>query len=339
MKCVSIVSMLFGVVILLCVFVVCLLFLLIQKDRKQKQQMAAEKREYREIASTGETLEKWFFPTEMLELLNIRDNVQISMQNSQKPKELEAVILNANIADFSDKIQTQKMDKVYQLINEIMSCCIPQIYIKGGMIDRFQDAGVVALFTGDREAALAAAVSICEEIIRKEKENTKDFSIGLCYGNIMVGVVGAQKRLSVLTLSSYTGFGGFLQRKAPAYYATILAAESYTKQIEEFQNKYNYRFLGYFYIQAIGRLEAVYDVFDGDRAEIRNQKRKTKMLFEKGVKLFEERSFADARTYFIEVIKADRNDTAAREYIFRCDKYSSLAREEQKKVKIYLESF
>lgn len=339
MKHVIVVSMLFGaLLVFLVIAAVCFILMLIQRRKRQENQEPEKGMVYREAASANEMPEKWFLPTEMLELLNIQETAKNAADISRKPKELDAVILNANIAGFSKKISGRKMEQVYELINGTLSSCIPEIYRKGGMIDRFRDAGVVALFTERREAALEAAVSVCEEMIRRG-ENHRDFSIGLCYGNVMVGVVGAQKRLSVLTLSAYTGFGEFLQKKAPDYYATILAAESYISQLEEFRNNYNYRLLGYFYMQTADCLEAVYDVFDGDEAGIRNCKRKTRLLFEKGVGLFKKRNFADARTYFIEVLKADRNDTAAREYVFRCDKYSSLTEAEQEKADIYLECY
>ena len=84
-------------------------------------------------------------------------------------------------------------------------------------------------------------------------------------------------------------------------------------------------------------MERIFDIFDGDTTDIRNRKRKTRMLFEKGVRLFMAREFAEARSYFIEVLKADRDDKAAREYVFLCDKYYSLPPDRVEEATIYIE--
>jgi hypothetical protein len=43
-------------------------------------------------------------------------------------------------------------------------------------------------------------------------------------------------------------------------------------------------------------------------------------MFEKGVELFAERKYDQARLHFVEVLKADRQDLAAKEYVYLCDK-------------------
>ena len=287
-----------------------------------------------------QNLKQYFFSSELLELFDIAKVDELLSDDCKKTKKLQAVIVNANIAGFEEMIRERKVDEVYEIINETLSCCIPAIYEHGGIIDHFQDAGVLALFVEQKEEALKAAISICENMMQEAtKEDYRNFSIALSYGTVMAGIVGDKERLSILTLSSYAGLGAFLQRQAPLYYATILATQHYIRSIKGFEQNYNYRLLGYFYVKAVNQLEAIYDVFDGDTANIRNKKRKTKMLFEKGVTLFIEREFLQARSYFIEVLKADRNDLAAREYVFLCDKYAALSPEEQQNVKIYIEYY
>ena len=47
----------------------------------------------------------------------------------------------------------------------------------------------------------------------------------------------------------------------------------------------------------------------------------TKPLFEHGVELFLSKKFYEARLVFVEVLKQYRKDKAAKEYLYRCDKY------------------
>lgn len=304
----------------------------IRKKPKWKKQT-----ECQELSATGEEIYEKFLPSELLGMMGIQDDSRQSADLLEEQKELQAVILNENIVGFEELIHSTEIKEVFRLINQTLAFSIPIIHDNHGMIDIFQDAGVVALFTGDVEDGLNAAISICEEMIKLENwEKYQNFAVGLSCGTVMAGVVGYGRKLSVLTLSTYMGLGQFLQKMAPRYYARILAAGSYVEKVKDFEKNYNQRLLGLIYIRDTDSMEKVFDIFDGDRTGIRNKKRKTKMIFEKGVSLFIAKEFAQARSYFIEVLKADRNDRAAREYVYLCDKYSNMTFEQKRAAEIFL---
>jgi len=327
------------VLLLILAAAVCLAVLARCMGRERGQEGISGQGAEEETAAAGEQMKERFLPLKLFEILGVeRLQGQPESLLGERMK-LRAGILNINIAGFQESIIRMEEKEVFRLINSVLSCCIPEIYQAGGSVDHFMNAGVTALFTENAEMGLNAAVSICEKIGRlsvQEREYER-FSIGICYGDVMIGMVGHDERMSVLTLSAYTGFGEFLQQIAPKYYAKILASGSYVEQIENCSARFNSRFLGYMYISSSGTAEKVYDIFDGDIASVRNQKRKTRMVFEKGVGLFLERSFAEARLYFIEVLKADRYDRAAMEYVLLCDKYSNA--EEKNKAGIYIEVY
>ena len=74
--------------------------------------------------------------------------------------------------------------------------------------------------------------------------------------------------------------------------------------------------------------------YDGDSEEEFYYKDLTKELFEKGVGLFVARKFYEARLVFVEVLKQHRKDKAAKEYLYRCDRYYKMADEEEKETVI-----
>lgn len=276
-------------------------------------------------------LERRFLPMELLEMLGTQGTSLTYQDILMRQKEIWTVIFHADMTGFSEFVRDMQISEVYLFINETLSYSIPRINDNGGIIDTIHGAGVVALFADSMGGGLDAAIAVCEVV------KDRRYSIGLCYGPVIVGVVGSGSRLAVQTLSAYTGLGCFLQQLGPKYYARILAVGSYTSRVEGFERKYNYRLLGYIYIKNAKSAEKIYDIFDGDEAAVRNRKRRTKMLFEKGVTFFTKREFAEARTYFIEVLKADRDDRAAREYVFLCDKYSDMA--EEAPPDIYIERY
>lgn len=311
-----------------------------RKKQERKKAFLIESGVRQETAAALESTFHQFLPTELLEMMGIQDTIVQPADILTEQKELSAVILNGNIAGFQEQVHDMESKEVYRLVNQSLALMIPVVFEKNGMIDRFRNAGIEALFTKRMEEGLDAAITICEEMIKLgDWKNYQNFAVGLCYGRVSVGVVGYGKKLSVLTLSTYTGLGEFLENIAPKYYARILATGSYIEKVEGFEKNYNHRFLGLFYIRDTGSTEKIFDVFDGDEAGIRNQKRKTRMLFEKGVRLFLERQFTESRGYFIEVLKADRNDKAAREYVFLCDRYAAMPPDQAEVTDIYIESY
>ena len=88
-------------------------------------------------------------------------------------------------------------------------------------------------------------------------------------------------------------------------------------------------------IQESGEVQKLYDVFEGDAVEVRNKKRKSKMVFEKGVDLFAKQKLPEARQHFIEVLKMAPGDKAAKYYLLRCDQYLSSACERN----IFIETY
>lgn len=323
-----------GVVFILTVAAIVCLYRQKKKIRAVKSAHCADSGEEAEEKSFA----RQFLPLELLEMLGTDCEFSGAKEMTAHPKELEAVIYNGNIAGFHDMVRSMDTAEVYRFINRALSCSIPEVYEHGGVVEEIRDAGITALFTGSCEESLRAAVAICEEMFLREEECFRNFTIGLCFGLVQAGVVGCWQRMAVHTLSAYTGLGSFLQQIGMKYYARILAVGNYVDRIEGFEKKYNCRRLGYIFLGSAGQMEILYDVFDGDDADTRNRKRKTKMLFEKGVKLFLGRQYDDARVYFIEVLKADSCDRAAGEYVFLCDKYRALPEDERAGAPLYIES-
>lgn len=259
------------------------------------------------------------------------------MLDSQKS--ISAAVLYANMTDFSDVVLSLEAKEIFRYINTILAKLLPVIEQNGGEADSFSDAGVTALFSQDYRSALICAISMCQEInVLKDSDfNYSRFGVGVCYGSVMIGVVGDGKNYSTLTISEYTGLSKYLQSITGKYYSRILITAGYAELIDDFSRRFSSRAVGYVYLTKLKKFEKLYDVYDGDTLEVRNKKRKTKLMFEKGVALFAEKKYDEARLHFVEVLKADRQDQAAKEYIYLCEKCA--AGEEGFSKRTFLESW
>ncbi|MFP3153567.1 adenylate/guanylate cyclase domain-containing protein [Lachnospiraceae bacterium ZAX-1] len=277
-------------------------------------------------------------PMKLLRVIGDADTLDFALNST---KEMPSSIMSANVRDFSNHARQMQSEETYYLINQILEQCTPLVYDYGGEIGQFQDAGFEAIYLKECEKVVEAAILMCERMqkLEQERKEYKNFSIGISYGLIRVGVVGYEKRISLSTMSVYMGLAQYLRKVAVKYYSRILVTGTYIEQIADFQTKYNVRFLGYIYIHSIQAIEKIYDVFDGDPIEVRNQKRKTRIVFEKGVRLFIEKKFEEARGYFIEVLKTDRLDRAAKEYLLLCDQNWDKKKEKDSETKVFVEEY
>lgn len=300
------------------------LYVKMLRDRKvlelEMEKMNKEREQFDSVARVRE-----FLPLEFFETLGIKRFSEIFKKGSslKAPVLIQTVVMDFNMEGFAEFAHTMRSEEVFGFTNAILEKVIPHVYEKQGMVDKFHDGGICAFFQENYEDALVCAIAMTEEVNKfaKVDELYQSFSIALCYGDVFVGMVGNDIRMSVLTISLATGFASFLQSICHKYYANILITGSHLLRIQNVERKFHYRKVGYIYVKVTNQMEEIYDVFDGDEIEIRNTKRKTRIVFEKGVAYFVTGELAEARRCFIEVLKSNGGDAAAKEYVSLCDKY------------------
>ena len=304
----------------LCIFAVIaglLIILLVLEHRRRKKEAYKTAEAERYYNGRMEDMQKIYaklLPVRLLKMLDVNDAAEITTGLQQ---EFTAAVMYVNTMDYIEAVHNINSGKLFADINRVFKSLIPVILEKGGMIDKFERAGMSGLFTENNENAVEAAVLLCDAVEKlDDKEEYKGFSIGLTYGEVMFGVVGHSSRLSAVAMSESITLARFLQRKALKYYARILVTYEFIQCIEDFHKKYNSRLLGYFYDQTRDKMVRIYDIYDGDAIKIKQSKRKTRLIFEQGVDRYIQGDYQEARLYFVEVLKADRNDLAAKEYLY-----------------------
>lgn len=215
---------------------------------------------------------------------------------------------------------------LFEFINRSLGLLIPAVEENGGMVERFQSEGALALFRGNREDVLRAAVTFFERL-ETEKPSVSgravEFSEGICYGTVRLGIIGSESRMEAAVVSEYRQLASFLKKMAGDYGARILITERAAGQVKEFETSYHFRTLGYVKIRLQDRLEKVYDVYDGDSPQRKLMKERTKEQFEEGIALFLKEDYREARQLFVRVLETDRKDLAARRYFYLCEQYLS----------------
>lgn len=326
--------MVFLIIFLTILLIVVFLWGICLNRKNQKLQECLQISEQkREEEKRDNRLQDAMLPSQLLALFQ---NGELEKIRLGEEKNIQAAVLSFNVAGFSDWIRSQTAEEIFIFVDHILKHVVPSVLFQEGEVEHFANAGLRAFFQKNPERALLAAISVCEVMNQNGYEKLQ-YTIGMSYGMVMVGMVGDERRFGVLTLSETTGIAEFLQEIGGEYGARVLISGSMKQHIFDFEKKYNSRYLGCIYIKAADVMEDLYDVFDGDDLSNRNGKRKTKLLFEKGVELFQKKKFYDARLHFIEVLKANRMDGAAKKYLYFCNQYLGL--EDVTEAAIYIEVY
>ena len=276
-----------------------------------------------------------FVPLRLLRETGFDEKMGVDLLGEKKEGVMAYMCGGVELKNSTDADKGEYFDS----INRMLSYALPAIVKNQGAIEDFKKETFRALFRAHAEDALTAAISMCESFTREAETINRNLAIALTYGMVSLGVVGYQYRMSVVSLSPISNLATLLQERAVTYSARILVTGTLADEIPGFETRYNHRLLGKIFLRETGTEERLYDVFDGDEIAIRNLKRKTKTLFERGVALYLERRFQEARGCFIEVLKVDRSDKASRNYLFLCDNNYNMAPAERETVKVWLEEF
>ena len=243
-------------------------------------------------------------------------------------KNVMGCMMSVKVIDKESLFKKTNADEAMDFLNSIFSRIFCHIKNVGGVIDDISEMDFKSLFIDslcEPEKAIASAINMCESIneiteIDEKGGEHNDFSIGMSYNNILLGLIGDDTRVTVLSLSEDFGFAEFLKRMARKYNARILVTEEYKNAVPNFDQRYNSRFLGYFYSDKTKESIKIYDVFDGDMYNIRQKKKDTKEKFEEGIELFINKKYKESRANFVDILKFSRYDYAAMEYIELCNK-------------------
>ncbi|PWK11541.1 adenylate/guanylate cyclase domain-containing protein [Tumebacillus permanentifrigoris] len=221
-------------------------------------------------------------------------------------------VLVINIRNFHQEVKDPA--GTYDLINNrFLKHVSEEITKHGGMIGKFMEAGVIALFPQQPADAYRAAVGMCH---RLQRQIPSGVGVGVHQGDITLGVIGAEDRLDSSLISDQVILTGTLERLTGKFGVRLLTTQTTYLAADAAANA---RYIGKLLLD--GQTLELYDVFAADEPEIARLKSETKRLFEEGVTFFQHGRFYDARERFVEVMRRYPQDLIALAYFNQSDEY------------------
>jgi adenylate cyclase len=197
----------------------------------------------------------------------------------------------------------------------------------GGTLDKFVGDGIVALFNAPgamerhAEVACQAALEVVQKLSDIEAErraaNRPIFQtrIGLHTGEVLVGNIGTQKRLSYSAIGDAVNLSSRLEGLNKLY-GTLILASGQTKT--ETGDRFEWRYVDR--VAVLGRSQGT-DVFEllGYRSTVSSNKLGLRDEYEAGLQKYFDGDFRSAAVHFASVLALQPGDGASQLLLARCN--------------------
>ncbi len=290
---------------------------------EQFNRMARYIRQYVSDITSFSEVSYRFVPQQIFKSLGKKGILDIRL-GDQVQQDMSVMVVN--LRDFRKLSQTLTPKENFNFMNSFLRRFGPLVRREDGLISKYLGAGFMALFPGYAEEALRAAIAIREELDQYNANRRLsgyapvDIGIAIHRGPLMMGIIGEERRWEGNVISDDVHLTSTMEKMSEELGASVLVTRDLFEQLRE-PERFRHRSLGRITPEGQDQAIELIDVYDGDPEPIRQAKERTKELFERGLMLCQEGRFYDARETFVEVIKHNRMDKAAKLYFYLCDEY------------------
>ncbi|WP_370476478.1 tetratricopeptide repeat protein [Tamlana flava] len=241
--------------------------------------------------------------------------------------EREVTVMFADVRDYTNLSESMTPKQNFKFVNAYVGRMGPLIQNNGGFVNQYLGDGIMALFPENAGHALQASIEMQKTIQeynkRRISEGFKPISvgIGLHTGDLVMGIIGDSERNDTAIIADTVNTASRMEGVTKHYGANIIVSEDALNTIEN-KDDFNFRYLGKVRVKGKNKSVGIYECFDGDETESKEQKLKTKSTFEKGLKYFFNKEFPKASAAFDKVLSKNPQDYVASYFITKSAEYT-----------------
>lgn len=264
-----------------------------------------------------------FVPRQFLNLLGHEHITDVKL-GEQVQKVM--TVLFSDIRSFTTLSETMTPKENFDFINGYLGRMSPVIAKNNGFIDKFIGDAIMALFADDPADAVRTAIDMLGEVARYNEHRRGQgyqpiaIGVGIHTGSLMLGTVGDADRMDGTVIADAVNLSSRLEGLTKRFGATIIISD---KTLESMPGTpfFKYRMLGKVKVKGKKQMTTIFEVLDGNPAELIEARLRTKDQFEAAVTHFFAREFSQATETFKLICQMDENDKAAKLYAARAEQY------------------
>ena len=263
-----------------------------------------------------------FVPTQFLDFLNRQDITEIHLGDQIRQR---MGILFCDIRSFTTLSEKMTPEENFNFLNSYLKRIAPVVNRHGGFVDKFIGDAVMALFPGDADTALAAAVDMQRELMLYNKHRaTKNYDpinigIGVHIGELMLGIIGHENRMEGTVISDTVNTAARLEGLTRRYGASIIVSDTFREALGH-PERFHLRRLGQVQVKGKTTTITIHQVLDGYPPERMERYLATRDRFHQAVDLAYAKEFTAAEKIFAELSTEDPEDGAIDFYLTQIEK-------------------
>jgi class 3 adenylate cyclase len=272
-----------------------------------------------------------FVPHKFLQFLGKEEITQISL-GDQIQKVM--TILFSDIRSFTSLSEKMTPPETFQFINSYLQIMEPLARKHKGFIDKYIGDGIMAIYPENPEDALLSAISMQSEVFSynayRKKEGLFPISIGVGIhtGNLILGIIGGEKRMDGTVISDSVNTASRLEGLTKIFGAGIIISDVCISNIED-KDQYALRYLGKIQVKGKAEYNKIYESMMSMNDAVLAKKIDLKLEFEKAVDTYIEGDLKGAKSLFMKLLELNPGDKAVKFYLSIIMYYEKLGIPEQ----------
>ena len=265
-----------------------------------------------------------FVPQEFLNQLGKKEIMDVELGDCVRAEQMS--ILFSDIRSFTSLSETMSPQENFDFLNSYLERMEPAITKNNGVIDKYIGDAVMAIFPIAADDSVSAAVGMQKQLVEFNAWRAQhslvpiQIGIGINTGDMMLGTIGAKKRMEGTVISDAVNLAARLEGMTKHYGARILISEN-TLNCLASPDKFDLRVADKVIVKGKTESVTVWEVFSGDAPDVITTKRTTLEDFENGIECYYQKQFKEAAVLFQRCLDTFNDDKIASIYLARCQYY------------------
>ncbi len=273
---------------------------------------------YNKMAELNKAYER-FVPRQFLQYLEKSSIIDVELGDQVQ---LEMSVLFSDIRDFTALSEKMTPEDNFKFINSYLSRMEPAITENHGFIDKYIGDAIMALFSGEADNAVKAGIAMLNRLDEYNQHRANSGfapiqnGIGINTGSLMLGTVGGQNRMDGTVISDAVNLASRIESLTKEYGVSLLISQ---QTFSRLQNPTDYAIRQVDRVKVKGKSEVVtvYEVFDADRAEVKEKKLATLQTYTEACSYYNLNAYAEATAKFKDCLRQNPSDRVAQIYLKR----------------------
>jgi predicted ATPase/class 3 adenylate cyclase/tRNA A-37 threonylcarbamoyl transferase component Bud32 len=267
---------------------------------------------------------KRFVPHEFLQNLGRRGIVEVALGDSVQK---EMSILFSDMRGFTRLVEKLSPEENIRFINQYLGYMEPPILANGGFVEGYIGDAIMALFEGGADGAVLAGTDMLRALVEFNRaralagEPPCRIGIGVNTGVLTLGTIGGMARIKCGVIGDSVNLAARVESITKTYGVALLVSDDTYVRLRE-PARHAIRLVDR--VRVVGRARPVtlYEVFDADDSELRDQKLAIAGTYAEGLDAYYARDFPTARARFEQCLAALPEDTVLLRHRTRCQCYA-----------------